>query len=320
MLESRLGWDPTLDRYLYADNELEANSILNELRQQAENTIVTALQRERPTWSDSLKPIDLNLLAARFRTPDRRNEYLVWMSIDLNSLEDLNQGRDSTLLETGLAVYDSTWKELSRRLETVPVSRSDTLHVFEDKYVVPYTVQSDQRKIYLSTHVRSHDGRQLGGYRFSLDEPPIDNRTFALSDLVLGTYIEPTTRKTPFTYHNMLIKPNIAYRFKKSGLVYIYFELYNLTLQNGQTRYEIEQTVRPQASKNLLTNLKRLLGIGTKEIQITRNQVGASSLASEYSAFDFSSLPAGKKVLVIRVKDLNSGQSAEKEVAFELVD
>ena len=185
---------------------------------------------------------------------------------------------------------------------------------------MPYTFESDQDKLYLSTHVRSTKGKQLGGFRFALDSQPFDPKALNISDLVLGRKIEPSTQKSPYVFHNMFIEPNLTFKFDRDQLVYLYFELYNLTLKNGQTEYEITQIVRPVKTKNLFTNFKRLLGIGTKEILITRNQVGASPTAAEYSAFDFSALPTGKKELVIMVKDLNSGQKVSNKIEFELVN
>ncbi len=320
MLESRLGWDPTLDRYLFANNELEARSVLHELRMQAENTIPAAMERERPTWADSLKPIKIHLMSARFRSPNLKNDYMVWLGIDLNSLEQLKTNSDTILLETGLAVFDSTWQQITRFLRNISVYRTDSLHIFNNQYIVPYSFESALNKLYLSTHVRSKKGNLLGGFRFALEAPPLDAQKFSMSDLVLGAKIEPSAEKSPYVFHNMFIEPNMSYKFKRNQLVYLYFELYNLTLKDGQTRYEIEQTVRPQKTKNLITNFKRLLGIGTKEILITRNQVGASATASEYSAFDFSVLPTGKKELVITVKDLNSGKKVQNTIEFELVD
>ncbi len=320
MLESRLGWDPTLDRYLFANNELEARSVLHELRIQAENTIPAAMERERPTWSDTLKPIDLNLTSARFRSQNLKNDYLVWVSIDLNSVENLTSNEDTIYLETGLAVFDSTWQQLKRFLDVTPVFLKDTVHIFRNHYILPYTFESDQDKLYLSTHVRSTRGKQLGGFRFALESSPFDSKALNISDLVLGRKIEPSTQKSPYVFHNMFIEPNLIFKFERDQLVYLYFELYNLTLKNGQTEYEITQIVRPVKTKNLFTNFKRLLGIGTKEILITRNQVGASPTAAEYSAFDFSALPTGKKELVITVKDLNSGQKVSNRIEFELVD
>ncbi|APF17877.1 Tetratricopeptide TPR_1 repeat-containing protein [Caldithrix abyssi DSM 13497] len=320
MLESRLGWDPTLDRYLFANNELEARSALHELRIQAENTIAAAMERERPTWSDTLKPITINLMSARFRSVNLKNDYLVWLSIDLNSIDNLKSPDDTVTLETGLAIFDSTWNQRSRFLKNIPVFMGDTVHIFDQRYIVPYAFESELSKLYLATHVRNPKGNQLGGFRFALDAQPFDPEKLDMSDLVLGLKIEPSTEKSPFVFHNMFIEPNIGYKFKRNQLVYLYFELYNLTLKNGQTEYEIEQAVRPLKSRNLFTNLKRLFGIGTKEILITRTQVGASPTATEYSAFDFSALPAGKKELVITVKDLNSGEKVSNKIELELVD
>ncbi len=319
MLDSRMGWDPLLDRYMLAHNELEAHAALSELRLEAQNSIPAALERERPTWNDSLKSIKLNLFAARFRSQDLRNDYLVWMGIDVPSI-DLTQAKNDTIpLEAGIAFYDSTWNELQKKIEHVPLRLDDTLHITHGEYILPFSFESKQNKLFVSTHVRSLQGNQLGGYKFALKYKPLPAKKLAISDLVLAYNVQPSDKKSPYSFHNLRIIPNPSMKFKKGELVYIYFELYNLQMKDGNTRYHVEQTVRPLKTGNVFTNLKRLFGIGTKEISVTRDQVGASKVASEYGAFDFSALPAGKKELIITVKDKNSGQKVSKSIHFELL-
>jgi len=318
MLESRMGWDPLLDRYMMAHDQLEARSALHELRMQAQSTIPRALERERPTWSDSLKPITLNLFAARFRAPDLSNDYLVWMSIDLKSILDLHTRADTVHLETGIAFFDTLWNQLDKTIKPVTVFLNDSLHISHHYFVLPFKYRSKRNKLYVSAHVRSLQSDQLGGYKFALKYEPISPKKLDMSDLVLAYMVEPTTEKIPLAFHQLKIIPNPTMKFSRKELVYIYFELYNLTLKDNASRYHIEQTVRPMKSGNLFTNLKRLLGIGTKEITISRDQMGASHTSSEYSAFDFSALPPGKKELIITVKDKNSGQKVKRSVFFEL--
>ncbi len=319
MLDSRMGWDPLLDRYMLAHNELEAHAALSELRLEAQKSIPAALERERPTWSDSLKPIKLNLFAARFRSQDLQNDYLVWMGIDIHSIDQSQLKNDTIPLEAGIAYYDSSWNQLQKHIEHIPLRLSDTLHISHGEYILPFSFKSRQNKLYVSTHVRSIRGNQLGGYRFALQYKPIPTKKLAISDLVLAYKVQPSDKKSPYAFHDLQIIPNPSMKFKKGELVYIYFELYNLNLKKGNTRYHVEQTVRPLKTGNVFTNLKRLFGIGTKEISVTRDQVGASKVASEYGAFDFSALPAGKKELIITVKDENSGQKVSKSVHFELL-
>ncbi len=320
MLDARMGWDPLLDRYMMAHNELEAHAALSELRLEAQKTIPAAMERERPTWSDSLKPIKLNLFAARFRSADLKNDYLVWMGIDLKSIDTTKSVNDTIPLEAGIAFYDSSWNELRKTIEHVSYYSGDTVHISHNEYILPFSYESKQNKLYVSTHVRSLKGNQLGGYKFALKYDPLPPKKLAISDLVLAYNVQPSDKKSPYSFHDLQIIPNPSMKFKKGELVYIYFELYNLGLKKGNTRYHVEQTVRPLKTGNIFTNFKRLLGIGTKEISITRDQVGASRMASEYGAFDFSALPTGKKELIITVKDENTGQKVTKSVHFELVD
>lgn len=320
MLDSRMGWDPLLDRYMMARDELEARSAMHELRMKAQRTIPAAMERERPTWSDSLKPITLNLFSARFRSQDLQNDYLVWMGIDLNSVKNLHTQGDTIPVETGIAFYDTLWNQLQKDISDVAVVLNDSLHVSHNEYILPYSFKSKRNKLFVSTHVRSLHGNQLGGFKFALKYHPFAANKLDMSDLVLAYKVEPSAQKAPLSFHNLLIVPNPTRKFKRKELVYIYFELYNLDLKDGTSRYHVEQTVRPVKSGNVLTNLKRLFGIGTKEISISRNQMGTSKVASEYGAFDFSALPTGKKELIISVKDENSGQKVVRQIQFQLVD
>ena len=100
--------------------------------------------------------------------------------------------------------------------------------------------------------------------------------------------------------------------------MYLYFEVYNLSLKDEQSRYRIDQTVKPVKKTNLFSRFIGLFRGSGSTVSISKEHAGASATSYEYTAFDFSKLSTGNYELTIRVTDMNNGEETGMTSNFEL--
>ena len=320
MMESRLGWDRDLDRYLMSGDELERNSILHELRNTASVKTSEALAKDRSTWLNEFRVIPLHINVARFFDNRFRNDVQIYLSLPKKTIDRNLKKRQQLRLEFGAALFNHNWDPVDERKRQVVFTAQDTLKLNGDQYVQAFEFHTPLNRSYLALHVRDLDSNLLGGTRFGLKYEPPQPKKMMVSDILLAYNVEPTGGSGPFVRHGLKIEPNPLNRFAKDKPVFVYFELYNLRVQEGISRYEIKQIIEPETSgQNVFQKIAGLFRKkGSQTLTISREQQGASPVSYEFSAIDFSQLRSGKYKMTFKIKDLNSGQETEAAIALEV--
>ena len=143
---------------------------------------------------------------------------------------------------------------------------------------------------------------KLGGYKYTLPENSISKTGLAISDLLLAYKIEPAVEESKFIRHGLNVIPNPSRAFQKSEIVYLYYELYRLKLDEKQTRYRVEQTASVLGGQGGF--FSKIFGVfgGSKRqtVSIQAEHEGDKTEAFEYTAFDFSEFKSGDIELKIR--------------------
>ncbi len=318
MLESRLGWDQNLDRYYMSGDALEQSAALHELEMEAQKNTSRALSKDRPTWK-GIQTIPIYLAAARFRGNKNVNEYEIFMSMPQKKL--FPTGNFSNLhLQFGIALYDSLWNQIYKKQITDSLFNTDSLHFSHEQYLHLFDVSSPLSKLYFAVHVQDLDSNRIGGHKFALHYKPFSKHHLELSDLILAYNIKRTGGKGPFIRHGLQIIPNPTQRFGQDQLIHLYFEIYDLTPSNEQTRYRITTKIDPvKQPGNLFRAIANLFKGKRKQfISISRDQQGASPTSYEYSAYDIHALSSGTYRFSITVQDLISGEKRTQDTVFQI--
>lgn len=320
MLESRLGWDHRLDRYYMAHDQTERMSTLFELQREAREIVKIAMEHERHTWDKKISSIPMYLSSARFIAETGENFLEFYIGIPKSALFNEKLTRDSCRMETGLALHDSLWNTTYKQTRDLLLASNDNTLFYNDLYIDIFKTKTVKNKLHGASHIKNLVQPGVGGFKFNLTYKPFSKSRLTVSDLVLAYSIEPTMKTDDFSKHDLRIIPNPAQKFKKSDVIYLYYEIYNLRMKAEHTRYKIEQTAtQVKEKKGTLKKIFGIFGGGKKqEISIQAEHQGTSSVSYEHTAFDFSEFKAGLLELKIKITDMNSAQIAESSVEFEL--
>lgn len=181
---------------------------------------------------------------------------------------------------------------------------------------------------HLAAVISNIDHSIKGVQKNSLYVKDFSGTKLAMSDIQLSlNIVESTHRLNPsIVKNNLSILPYPFSRVMRSRPIHLYFEIYNLTLdERHQSDYEINYiltTIRPE--RNLWD--RTVGGIGRLFSSQPGNRIatqvrreGVSDHAFEYISFDLRNLSRGLVELRIRVTDLHNQQFAENSIQFTLI-
>ena len=141
-----------------------------------------------------------------------------------------------------------------------------------------------------------------------------------ISDLELAWQVGEEKTAGKFTKGNLYVVPMPSRTYKKGQSVFVYYEIYNLAKDEfGQTNYKISYTITSRDTPGRAGNISRLFRWGTgkrEELAITYEQQGAAAQEVEYVELDLGDQVPGRYSLKVSIIDLNSGETAEKDVVF----
>ncbi|MCK5147623.1 carboxypeptidase-like regulatory domain-containing protein [bacterium] len=134
-----------------------------------------------------------------------------------------------------------------------------------------------------------------------------------LSDIQIASKVEPAPPKyhvslEPFIKNGLLIKPYAYNEIDPNNILYLYYEAYNLTLnEQGGSHYETSYTLKTnEGFFSRINPFKRRRASVSSSIV----QSGGDRMESIYFAIDFGSLKSGNYYVETCVKDLLSGKEA----------
>lgn len=157
---------------------------------------------------------------------------------------------------------------------------------------------------------------------------PLNIRQFpkddiAVSDIVLASDIEIHQKKNGTL--DLIIRPNPFQRFHLNDPVFIYFEVYNLFLEeNEQSRFTINLKIEQQEDggnfvASAVKSITRLLtGGDVQSVESMYERSEPSQEAHEYLSLDMSDLGTGQTRLTVTITDEVAQRSTSRSVDFEI--
>lgn len=284
-----------------------------------DRVVARAVGRQPEIYRPRTDDLAFHFHAADFRGAHPHTRLEVYCGIPLIALID--SGRTEGEVERGIALFDSTWTPVFRKVAPLPYALSDGTEVQRGAMLIDeLALHVPPGKYHLGVEVRDRSRNLMGAYTREVAVEDYAEDGLGLSDIELaGSVAEDATLTTK---GGRKVVPMPSKTYLPGQPVTIYYEVYGLTRNElGQTRYLMDYKISPRKGKPLAVTILRavgkLLGIEQKKVvTISYEQVGMAQTEYNYLEIDISGSEAGRYALEVTVTDLNAGTRVSKDVIF----
>ena len=261
-----------------------------------------------------------------YRGESSKSDIEIAFAVPAYQLGAQTDGRgDITTLNARAVMMGEDWEALDSSVTQFgPFARPTILRTAKNNtaiatFQIPLSVIPGESELAVS--VRDAVTRKVGIYRQPITIPSYTARSLLMSDIKLATAITPTIRKRgSFIRSGHEIIPNPTKIFASNQLVYIYYELYNLTLSdNGQSRFQTDIKVNFQETRSnvvwkVLSSFGKFLGGSESENELfySIEDASDSTFAARYTGLDISGSKPGRYTIEITITDLLKDQVISK--------
>ena len=266
--------------------------------------------------------LDFHYASADFRGTGDKSRLEVYYGVPV--LDAIDDGGKEVVFERGIALFDSSWAPVYRRLEPMPV-RVDEGGVEAGTLAIDELVlQVLPGRYYLGLQVNHPASGRRGGYTQELVVEDYAVAGLRISDIELAGRVQVDASATDKGGVEVISLPSRSY--KTGQPVVIYYEVYGLKNDDfGQTKYRVDYRITPREGKlsgvQVLRALGRLLGIEEKAVvTISYERTGTGSDEYNYLEIDPGESKPGRYEIAVAITDLNAEQAAEKTVIFFIAE
>ena len=231
-------------------------------------------------------------------------------------------------LKTGFFVFDDRWQELNR---TVKYRNKSLISIQNPKHdyfkIDRFQTTMTQGMFNFAFEIMDEFTGNYGHIKDTLAVRAFDTDHLNMSDLLLAANIEPDSSVSIYDFENLKIIPNLFGRFSAHEPLFVYFEIYNLRkIADGESHCNVEIILSPV--QNQTSSLAKFAsGVGSifgftaakqGKVSITNEYYGESDTQHIYNAFQLTRARPGDYKLIVRVTDVNSGATVEKETTLNI--
>jgi len=248
---------------------------------------------------------------------------------------DLSEGEEALPSKTYIAsavFLDSEFNEIASEsreitLPTTPVDPDDE-EVYDDeeehdsKYVrlVPaqllFTLPQDYYRLAVAV-AESHSDRSTA-YRTTVAYNDY-RHDLVISDIMFASKISPAERQSPFNRGALEVVPHPLQRYRRTESVPVYFEIYNLELDDdGLSQYTVEYHIVPASP-----NKSSFWDVYDNESPIVASRFESSGYGSTdplYVSIDTDNLREGFYSLLVTVTDEMTQGVTFRKATFQIVE
>jgi GWxTD domain-containing protein len=277
---------------------------------------------ERYNYEAPGRQIELPFVVSSFRGENGITDVYVNYAIPITTAYDPKQDFINITANAGTFVVAENRDMLVERRRTI--------------YGLPTSqvVQFDESNLWVDTqkmttppghHEVSVEFETSGGTTVAVQRREVDIHDFSslklsMSDILLAYRIEETDNGKPVVAtdifrNNLSIQPAPWTVFSLDQPIYIYFEVYNLSLgTDGQARYEVEATLTPKDKGSGVGRMLRgLFGSGKGGVSTGVPIAVSSTTDGQYLILDALNQETGLFTLKVKVKDTQSNEEVEME-------
>ncbi|KAB2881409.1 GWxTD domain-containing protein [bacterium] len=271
-------------------------------------------------------PINCNFASFKGNKKDSRLEfYYVVPFNQLNFVPSISEtNKFSTGLKLNFALFDLKYDEVMKLDRDYMITAGGN-EITSHFYIDQLDNEIPPGKYVAALEIRNNEKDRVGIYQFVVSVRDYSSDTLTVSDIEIAQYVDNTITREKFVKPKSTLKvvPNPAAGLLKNKPLTVYYEIYNLTLNNdGKSSYQISYSIKMAEGGQGF--LKAITGVfGNKQEASTSSittKEGKSTTEKEYIGFDISELPTGVATLEVKVKDLNSSKESSSVINLTILD
>ncbi|NUM79483.1 hypothetical protein HUU42_01655 [bacterium] len=220
-------------------------------------------------------------------------------------------------------IFDHDYNEVGK-IEREYLLSSTPMDVAVRSLLDEFRITLKPGKYHVAIQLENNLAEKIGSYQFEAAVRDYNQNELMVSDLQMALKVEenaadPDKFVKPNT--RLRVVPNPAALIVKKNPMAVYYDIYNLTLDNsGHSSYEVAYTVKTLNEKKGLVLAIAQLFTGKKKTSLSSVTLkqGASTTQREYIGLDVSDLPEGAAQLEVKVKDLLSGKETASTIPLNL--
>lgn len=224
-------------------------------------------------------------------------------------------------LQKGLFLFDSNWRQLSKSVSEKNFY-VNTAHTFESNYFIDTdSLQVSSGDYQVAIEYLNKASRQLGQWVNSLYVRDFTVDNLEMSDLILADDIRLKTNISNINRSKVSISPNFTYSFKTGQDLYLYYEIYNLILDQNQlsdytVSYKISKLKEKQKGLSKVFDLFKRDQPDKTIVETSYNYQGNRSRENNYRILQLKDYEPGNYELYVKVEDHNGAKKQSQHISF----
>ena len=273
------------------------------------------------------EPLDYAFDVVTFRGDGIRTEVELTYSIPVWQFGDTSDGNGSETFLSHQATFRNAESRpvFNQRFRFGPIDRPTRRLSPDEARISTYTLAADVRapqgEFTAWMEMRDEATQRVGVYRKEVNIRDYRGGALMISDLKLSTGITRTDRAGPFVRNGLNIVPHPLRVYRRGQLVYVYYEVYNLSLdeESGRSSYETQYEIVPEGTPARPFRPARQLE-DMQTVLLTFEGEGSSSEEAEFTAMDTTNLTPGVYIVTVTFVDRHSGNSVSESTSFIVSD
>jgi tetratricopeptide (TPR) repeat protein len=314
MVADLVNWD---ERYYKIINgsDLDRNSLSHQLQEESVRIVQSGMNSDRQTWSRESQILRVTPSLDQFRQTETEDLIQLSYGIPVDALRLQVDRTDSIPVETAIEIYDNQLNPMFRDERRFRIAGESGPRIRNGCFIDEYQVVVPLRPCIVAFHALVSGTEILNSYRRYLALGDSSRGRLACSSLKIAHDIRPAGNAADRSRNALAITPNPLKAVKSTDPLHVYYEIYNLTLnEKGRTDYTMDFTLTGEGRTGIFN---RLFGGGGKyRISIQNRQSGGSKTVVDYIGFDVRKAAPGKCELKLKIADHNA--SRETSVRTEL--
>lgn len=283
----------------------------------------------RYSFSYNKESLNANISSSVFRENHGFSRVEFYFSFPLNQLQ-FSSGTQipfESLVEKQLTIFNQKFEKIFQNTETLKLAANTQEQIDRTIYLNQHNEELPPGIYNIALKLDNVNGNRLAILRAQLFVKDYSGDSLMISDIQISSQIkENVTNARNLKPNAIQVIPYIGNQINRSRPIYIYFEIYNLAVdQNDRSRFEIRYDLQAismeqtSAISSAIQFISHLIGKKSKEnVGSTFQTEGDGSFQQIYLSIDFSQFSTGPCKLTVNITDQQVGNTVRHQRRFVL--